>query len=530
LRDWSGQGHVAPANTKKPKPKRKLYATLEDATQGIIEYLGAVRIDDDYCYDDGVYIVRVIMPDGSKEVRPVTKTVAGWVIALDGLQGRLRPLYRHQDIEPGDTCVVVCEGEKTANALRRVGIKAVNPMMGANMQANKSDWAPLNGLHVVIAPDNDKAGSDYANAVANHLANTAASVRIMEPITEFGSHGDLADLIGALEGKGQGAEEIAADIEELIAAAQPFEPAAAHETNGAPDHDNAPIPEPDAGTAVAVVGDEDEFTDEPEPAPKMGEAAFRGVLGEIVAKADPETEADPAAVLMHLLVMVGNMMDGVHFDAGATKNHTNLFGLVIGDTAEGRKGMSLDSAWKALGYSGAGDVPVDGTYSIADNKVSGLGSAEGMIDQLADMVKTRDKDGEMVTNSRTIGDHRRIIVETELSNVLAVQKREGSKLGELIRDLFDSRAASVITKGHVLHASRTHVSIIGHITPPELKTKLDSVDIFNGWLNRFLLCESHQSKELPFGGKFRELDFSAERQRVTGAINKHRSAVHACWV
>jgi len=42
-----------------------------------------------------------------------------------------------------------------------------------------------------------------------------------------------------------------------------------------------------------------------EPWPVLDQAALHGLFGEIVKKIDPETEADPVAVLIHLLVFLG---------------------------------------------------------------------------------------------------------------------------------------------------------------------------------------------------------------------------------
>ena len=52
--------------------------------------------------------------------------------------------------------------------------------------------------------------------------------------------------------------------------------------------------------ALAGAGDVPDW-----PAPP-GPAAYRGLAGEIVARIAPETEADPAAILAHLLVFFGS--------------------------------------------------------------------------------------------------------------------------------------------------------------------------------------------------------------------------------
>jgi len=46
---------------------------------------------------------------------------------------------------------------------------------------------------------------------------------------------------------------------------------------------------------------------QPEPAP-LGEAAFHGLAGRIVHRIEPHSEADPAAILVQLLIAFGNLV------------------------------------------------------------------------------------------------------------------------------------------------------------------------------------------------------------------------------
>jgi hypothetical protein len=57
------------------------------------------------------------------------------------------------------------------------------------------------------------------------------------------------------------------------------------------------------------------------------------------------------------------------------------------------------------------------------------------------------------------------------------------------------------TKRGTLQASNPHVSIIAHITAEELRGKMKSMDIVNGFANRFLFVASRRVPELPFGGR-----------------------------
>ena len=76
----------------------------------------------------------------------------------------------------------------------------------------------------------------------------------------------------------------------------------------------------------------------PEP---MAKEAFHGLAGDIVRAIEPHTEADPVAVLVNTLVYLGNALGRtVHGVAEADWHGTNLFAVLTGETAKGRKGSS----------------------------------------------------------------------------------------------------------------------------------------------------------------------------------------------
>src|SRR6266446_5331879 len=73
----------------------------------------------------------------------------------------------------------------------------------------------------------------------------------------------------------------------------------------------------------------------------LAEEAYYGLLGEWVRRVEPETEADPAALLVQALVAVGNLIGrGPHFRAESDRHHQVLFTAIVGKTAKGRKGTS----------------------------------------------------------------------------------------------------------------------------------------------------------------------------------------------
>ena len=75
---------------------------------------------------------------------------------------------------------------------------------------------------------------------------------------------------------------------------------------------------------------------------KAEPVAFQGPAGRLVRALEPHTEADPVAVLIQALVAFGNCIGRTaHFEVEADRHYCNLFAVLVGATAKGRKGVSL---------------------------------------------------------------------------------------------------------------------------------------------------------------------------------------------
>ncbi len=164
-------------------------------------------------------VVRWDKPDG-KDIRPVARHADDWRI---GAMPDPRPLYGLPDLAAARR-VIVCEGEKAADAARSLGVVATTSA-GGSQAANKTDWRPLTGKEVWIMPDNDAPGRKYAETVAGILARLtpAPMARVVElPGLPVG--GDIVDWIDA---HGDAAEPGAmrAEIEALAQTVELWRPA-----------------------------------------------------------------------------------------------------------------------------------------------------------------------------------------------------------------------------------------------------------------------------------------------------------------
>ncbi len=169
-----------------PTQKRKSKKTAP------VDELGPATAKWDY-FDAQGHLIAVVYrydpPGGKKEFRP-------W----DAKRRKMappdpRPLYN----QPGMlnvTRVILVEGEKCAQALIGAGVTATTAMHGANAPVDKTDWSPLFGKAVIIWPDRDKPGWEYAMAAAQAaLSAGALTCDVLLPPDDKPEGWDAADAL-----------------------------------------------------------------------------------------------------------------------------------------------------------------------------------------------------------------------------------------------------------------------------------------------------------------------------------------------
>ena len=223
--------------------------------------------------------------------------------------------------------------------------------------------------------------------------------------------------------------------------------------------------------------------------PTIDSAAFYGPAGRIVAITDPHTEADPVAILMQVIVAIGNAIGrGPHFIAEADKHYTNEFAVFVGDTSKARKGSSFGQARRALELA-------DETWSRQVQ--TGLVSGEGLIFHVRDKVMKENKKGEIEVVDEGVVDKRLMVFESEFARTLRILERESNTLSAVVRDAWDRGDLQTMAKNSPIRATGAHTSIIGHTTIEELKRYLSDTEMANGFANRFMWFCVQRSKVLP---------------------------------
>jgi hypothetical protein len=264
-----------------------------------------------------------------------------------------------------------------------------------------------------------------------------------------------------------------------------------------------------AGSGAADEDDSTPLPTRPWPDP-ADPAAYHGLVGEIVGTIEPESEADPQALLIQVLIGFGNAVGrSPRYLVESTYHRTNENAVLVGDTALGRKGTAADRMRTLL-------AKVDPVW--AGRIIAGLSSGEGLIAAVGDPVyrlhDVRSK-GRVIGQQRVVAeegveDKRLLPLETEFGSVFRVLEREGNRLSALIRQAWDDGMLASLTKTP-RKATNAHISIIGHITAEELRVLLNEVDAANGFANRFLWLCVRRSKVLPHGGKSIDLESLAAR-------------------
>jgi hypothetical protein len=257
------------------------------------------------------------------------------------------------------------------------------------------------------------------------------------------------------------------------------------------------------------------------PAP-MADAAFYGLAGEWVRLVEPETEADPAALLVTFLVGFGAAIGrGPHYQVEDTRHFCNLNAVLVGDTSKARKGTATDRAVRIL-------EALDPDF-IRTRKRSGLSSGEGLIQAVRDAreedVEVKEKGGPKRFERQVVdageSDKRLWVIESEFGQTLQASGREGNILSAVLRDAWDGKPLAVMARSNKDRCQEPHIAVTGNITIEELHRLLTSTDKANGFGNRILWCCARRSKLLPFGGN------PPDPQAWHSLVNRLKAALEA---
>lgn len=234
--------------------------------------------------------------------------------------------------------------------------------------------------------------------------------------------------------------------------------------------------------------------------------AFTGVLGEIVKRLDPWSEADPIAVLSSLLSACSVLTQGgVRVYTGGKWQSPLLNVLLFGESAIGRKGTSGTVMFKVVTHRNA--YPQWRTQHVSSGAPS---SGAGLVKRLATMAI----DAEWLIPLRQIPQERRVqaveqpVTRLKRSFPALLYVQEIAKVLHRARmdDAYDDNIRCM-WQGDDLKAKiskNAEVTLVDpvaawlcHVTPAEFLAKLGRTSLAGGTFNRFLLFWVRRTKVIP---------------------------------
>lgn len=260
--------------------------------------------------------------------------------------------------------------------------------------------------------------------------------------------------------------------------------------------------EPEESEAAQYLTDnaDDLSSDDDNQWPVLDPDALHGIAGEMIKAIDPETEADPVAILVSFLTAFGNAVGNrPYFAVGSDHHCGNLFSCIVGDTASG-KGQSWGIVQSLM-------KKIDSDWILESISHGGLSSGEGFVERLSDDESDDPLFKQPLKNV--------LFFESEFAKPISAMRRENNTLSSVLRSSWDRSQLSILTRGKSkLIASNAFVSVLSHVTPSELEKLLkDSIESANGFSNRFLWCLVRSEKSLPHGGNVSVLNQFVDRLR-----------------
>ena len=292
---------------------------------------GERRIAATYDYHDaaGKVVFQAVRyePKGFSQRRPDGR--GGWIPNMDGVT---RVLFNLPAVVMANVALI-SEGEKDALNLQRAAADfphengtlryaATCNVGGAGKWLD--DYSPyVAGKRVFAFQDNDKAGCEHMQQVCASVATFAQGVQLVE-LPGLRDKGDVSDYLET---------HTPTELFKLMKAAPVWTPPAAP---------NAANPSIEVGQVVSypsvASGD---YVADTQAWPTLPAAALHGLAGDVVRTIEPHSEADPAAILIQILVAMGNMIGkGLHCIVESTVHALVLFAVLVGETSKGRKGTS----------------------------------------------------------------------------------------------------------------------------------------------------------------------------------------------
>lgn len=237
--------------------------------------------------------------------------------------------------------------------------------------------------------------------------------------------------------------------------------------------------------------DKDNSIPPPPRWPELKDDAKYGWAWDVAQAATEHSEADPVAVYFQALTYAAAAFGtGSWIDIGDTKHPPRIFVFILGASAKARKGTSLDPVKRVI--SACNDSLNRRGLPPLKTTAGPLSSGEGLVNAVRDPSEKLNDEG--LPEDPGIKDKRLVVASSEVSSALDAIGRTGNILSSVMRCFWESGDQDPLTKNNPTRCTGAHVNIIGHITIDEFKAKTSSVELVNGFVNRFMFCCTRRTK------------------------------------
>jgi putative DNA primase/helicase len=185
LEELKRQGYIESQTRTKPEPKAK-----KPEVQETYECSYAYKDENDQL----LFQVHRYKTNDPKNTKTFKQQAADGTWSLKNVRRVLYNLRAVLRAKQSGQPIWLCEGEKDADNLIKLGFVATTNSSGAGTWSDIYTET-LTGCDVILLPDNDRAGRNRVNHIANNLFGKAKSIKILE--LDVPEKGDVSDWLSA---------------------------------------------------------------------------------------------------------------------------------------------------------------------------------------------------------------------------------------------------------------------------------------------------------------------------------------------
>lgn len=261
------------------------------------------------------------------------------------------------------------------------------------------------------------------------------------------------------------------------------------------------------------------------PGPLPDEAMFGGLLGRVVGEIHPYTEGDPVGILATLLSAFSAAVGrGPHVGIGSARHPLLVWTMLIGRTALGRKGTATNAAMEIFERVSADFTERHLLHGSPSSGAGLVGKLEAMAREAGWYEGGGQGDDPVGEEPEPRPGFPALMIEEEWAKVMR-RSRIDDALGQNLRTAWQGNTLSVIVKRKADCATvkRSHLAIVGHITPDEFRANLSASDVAGGTFNRFLPVFVQRCQSLPLAEEMPERTADRLAGELRSAITRART-------